>query len=195
MLYFMARAGTGAISANNCATRIGMLGYSLFAQPLVQLLQSRLCRSAGTDHQRLAKRYITVLALGAAAFAITLFIVRRPLVALVYMRGNFSSTALEEVLAILPAWLCYFVVLCLNTIISQYMFHVSIGSKYTRNMLAGYAGTNILRFTTAHSMDAAWIVWCGVIAEGGAFLANVLTSATREVEAPTPITTPYAQEA
>jgi peptidoglycan biosynthesis protein MviN/MurJ (putative lipid II flippase) len=191
MLYFMARAGTGAISANNCATRIGMLGYSLLALPLMQLLQARLCRSASADHESLARRYITSLALGATVFAITLFVFRRPIVALVYMRGNFSSTALEEVLAILPAWLCYFVVLCLNTIISQYMFHASLGSRYTRNMLVGYAGTNILRFTTAHSMDAAWIVWCGVIAEGGAFLANVLTSTIRPQWSPAPVEVAY----
>lgn len=179
MLYFMARAGTGAVSANNCATRIGMLGYSLFAQPLVQLLQARLCRSAGADRDGVAKRYISALAVGATVFAAALFMVRRPLVSFIYLRGNFSSSALDEVLAILPAWLCYFVVLCLNTIISQYMFHAGIGYKFTRNMLAGYAGTNILRFATAQSMGAPWIVWCGVIAEGAAFLGNVLTSALR----------------
>jgi putative peptidoglycan lipid II flippase len=186
MLYFMARAGTGAVSANNCATRIGMLGYSLFAQPLVQLLQARLCRCAEADRDGLAKRYISALAVGAALFAVSLFIVRRPLVSLVYLRGNFSSSALEEVLAILPAWLCYFVVLCLNTIISQYMFHVGLGARYTRIMLAGYAGTNILRFAIGQSMGAPWIVWCGVIAEGGAFLANVLSSAMRTQWSPVP---------
>jgi putative peptidoglycan lipid II flippase len=198
MLYFMARAGTGAISANNCATRIGMLGYSLFAQPLVQLLQSRLCRSAEADRDRdgVAKRYISALAVGTSLFAISLFVVRRPLVSLVYLRGNFSSSALEEVLAILPAWLCYFVVLCLNTIISQYMFHTGLGYRYTRNMLAGYAGTNILRFAIGQSVvnqaaGAPWIVWCGVIAEGGAFLANVLTSAMRANWSPAPVEVAY----
>src|SRR5579863_760921 len=195
MLYFMARAGTGAISANNCATRIGMLGYSLFAQPLVQLLQARLCRSAEGDRDGVAKRYISALAVGTGLFAISLFFVRRPLVSLVYLRGNFSSSALEEVLAILPAWLCYFVVLCLNTIISQYMFHTGIGYRFTRNMLAGYAGTNILRFAIGQSMGAPWIVWCGVIAEGGAFLANVLTSVSRRVYSPAPVASPYVQEA
>lgn len=191
LLYFMARAGTGAISANNCATRIGMLGYSLFAQPMILLLQARLCRSTEASRGGVAKRYISALAAGAALFAFSLFVVRRPLVTLVYFRGNFSSSALEEVLAILPAWLCYFVVLCLNTIISQYMFHAGIGYRYTRNMLAGYAGTNILRFAIGQSMGAPWIVWCGVIAEGGAFLANVLTSATQAHWSPVPVEVAY----
>lgn len=197
MLYFMARAGTGAVSANNCATRIGMLGYSLFAQPLVQLLQARLCRSAEADRDGVAKRYISALAVGAALFAISLFVVRRPLVSLIYLRGNFSASALEEVLAILPAWLCYFVVLCLNTIISQYMFHAGIGYRFTRNMLAGYAGTNILRVVIGQSMGAPWIVWCGVIAEGAAFLVNVLTSVIRSQwvssNTPAPVAVAYEE--
>ena len=178
MLYFMARAGTGAISANNCATRIGMLGYSLFAQPLLQLLQARLCSSAKGDEQKIARRYTASLAVGASVFAIGIFLFRYPIVSLVYKRGNFTSAELEAVIAILPAWLCYFVVLSLNTIISQYMFHQSLGYKFTRNMLAGYTGTNILRFATAHSMGAAWIIWCAVISEGTAFLVNCLTSIT-----------------
>ena len=197
MLYFMARAGTGAVSANNCATRIGMLGYSLFAQPLVQLLQARLCRSGEADRDAVAKRYISALAVGTGLFAISLFVVRRPLVSLVYLRGNFSPSALEEVLAILPAWLCYFVVLCLNTIISQYMFHARIGYRYTRNMLAGYAGTNILRFAVGESMGAPWIVWCGVIAEGAAFVVNVLTCVMRShwvsSNSPAPIAVAYEE--
>lgn len=176
MLYFMARAGTGAISANNCATRIGMLGYSLLAQPLLQLLQARLCRGERGDEHRLAKYYTVGLGVAASVFAVAIYVFRYPIVSIVYKRGNFSSTAMEEVIAILPAWLCYFVVLCLNTIISQYMFHRSLGYRYTRNMLTGYAGTNILRFAFGQTMGAPWIIWCGVIAEGGAFLANVLTS-------------------
>lgn len=193
MLYFMARAGTGAISANNCATRIGMLGYSLFAQPMVLLVQARLCRSARAEQERVARRYVSSTAVGCAVFALVLFAVRRQLVTLVYFRGNFSSAALEAVVAILPAWLCYFVVLCLNTIISQYMFHAGIGYRYTRNMLAGYTGTNILRFATAQAMGAPWIIWCGVIAEGGAFVANVLTSVMSTHWAPAPVEVAYEE--
>jgi peptidoglycan biosynthesis protein MviN/MurJ (putative lipid II flippase) len=165
---------------------------------LVQLLQARLCRSAEGDRSGVAKRYISALAVGTGLFAISLFAVRRPLVSLVYLRGNFSSSALEEVLAILPAWLCYFVVLCLNTIISQYMFHAGKGYRYTRNMLAGYAGTNILRFAIGTSVvsnpaGAPWIIWCGVISEGGAFFANVLTCATRTQWSPAPVEVAYEE--
>lgn len=178
MLYFMARAGTGAISANNCATRIGMLGYSLFAQPLMQLLQARLCSSKRGDEEQVARRYTASLALGASVFAFGIYLFRYELVSLVYKRGNFSNTALQEVVHILPAWLCYFVVLSLNCLISQHMFHTSNGYRFTRNMLLGYLGTNVLRFTTGHG-DAAWIIWCAVISEGSAFIVNLLTPARR----------------
>jgi hypothetical protein len=45
-------------------------------------------------------------------------------------------------------------------------------------MLLGYLGTNILRFTTGHG-DPAWIIWCAVIAEGSAFVVNLLTPSGR----------------
>jgi peptidoglycan biosynthesis protein MviN/MurJ (putative lipid II flippase) len=177
MLFLMARAGTGAISANNCATRIGMLGYSLFAQPMMQLLQARLCRSPADQERRVTRRYTVCLGLIASLSAAALYLFRYPVVSLVYMRGNFSATALEQVVSMLPAWLCYCVVTCLNCLVSQHMFHTSNGYRYTRNMLAGYIGTNLLRFTICRGMSPAWIIWSGVIAEGGSLIVNVFSSA------------------
>src|SRR3954462_15577962 len=49
LIHFLALSGTGAISANNCASRIGMLGYSLLAQPLGQYVQGRMCVTRDQD--------------------------------------------------------------------------------------------------------------------------------------------------
>jgi hypothetical protein len=179
MLYFMAHQGTGMISANNCATRIAMSAYSLFSLPVAQLLQARLCSSARGEEHQLTRRYTTTLAVGASLLAAVLYVFRYHLVSRVYMRGNFSVLALEGVVSLLPAWLCYFVVLSLNGLISQDMFHRSKGHLYTRNMLIGYFGTNVLRFAIGHRMGTSWIIWCAVIGEGGAFLANLLTPVDR----------------
>jgi hypothetical protein len=176
MLYFMARAGTGIVSANNSATRIGWLGYSLVVLPLLQLIQSQLCQSVESDRKSLAWR--CVLGMGASAFTVAfiLFLFRYQITAAVYMHGKFSTEALEQVVSILPAWLAYFVVVSLNSSISLYMFYSFKAYAYARNMLLGYLATNILRVLLAGSMAPSWIVWCGVIAESGSFLANVLTT-------------------
>jgi len=176
MLYFMARAGTGIISANNSATRIGWLGYSLVVLPLLQLIQSRLCQSTESDRKSLAWRCVLGMGASAFAFALLVFLFRYQIAALVYMHGKVSAAALEQVVAILPAWLAYFVVVSLNSSISLYMFYSLKAYSYARNMLLGYLVTNILRILLAGRMEPSWIIWCGVIAEGGAFLANVLTT-------------------
>jgi peptidoglycan biosynthesis protein MviN/MurJ (putative lipid II flippase) len=173
MLYFLARSGTGAISANNCATRIGMLGFSLLAQPLTLFMQAQLC----THQDKERKKMIGTFLLGTAActclLAVGLFLFRVPVIQLVYMRGKFSQTALQQVAEMLPAWLGYFVVLSMNAVASRYMFTVGRGSSYARHMLFGYAFTNCLRLVVAGRLPVTWIVWCAVIGEGTAFFANL----------------------
>ncbi len=176
MLYFMARAGTGIVSANTYATRIGWLGYSVVILPLLQLMQARLCQCTEADRKKLAARSVLGMGAAAAVFALAVYLLRYQITGLVYLHGKFSTQALELVVSILPAWLAYFVVVSLNTSISLYMFHSSKAFAFARNMLLGYLATNILRVLTVSRMAPSWIVWCGVIAEGGAFIANVLTS-------------------
>ena len=179
MLYFLAREGTGTISANNCAARIALGAFSLLSLPVAQLLQARLCSGDRHEEHRVTRRYTTSLAVGASLVATVLYLCRYQLVSLIYMRGNFSTAAVEDVVSLLPAWLCYFVVISLNSLISQGMFHRSKGHLFTRNMLVGYCGTNILRFTIGHRTGGSWIIWCAVVAEGAAFLGNLFTSVDR----------------
>jgi O-antigen/teichoic acid export membrane protein len=177
LLYYMARAGEGVISANNCATRIGLLGYSVLVLPLLQLMQARMCKSSEEGKGGLAARYTLGMAVGTMLFAAGVFLFRHEIVALIYGRGKVTADALAQVALILPAWLSYFVVMSLNSSISLYMFHASIGYRFTRNMLAGYLVANVLRVAIGHTWGASWIVWCAVISEACAFIVNMLTSA------------------
>jgi peptidoglycan biosynthesis protein MviN/MurJ (putative lipid II flippase) len=190
MLYFLARAGTGAVSANNCATRIGMLGFSLLAQPLTLFIQARLCAHSDSIRRKAIRTYLLGVAICTSLFAGGMCLFRVPVIELIYMRGNFSQDALHQVADMLPAWLGYFVVLSMNAVASRYLFTISIGGRYTRNMLGGYALTNCLRLITAGRMAAPWIVWCAVIGEGTAFLFNLLACITPVRERIALITTP-----
>ncbi len=176
ILFFMARAGTGAITANNCASRIGLLGFSLFVQPLSQLMQARLCTTGGEAQRAIFQRFLLAMAGGSTMLALLVCTFRYRVAGLIYMHGKFSSTALDEVAALLPAWLTYFVVLSLNVVLGQYLFRTSKGRIFTRNMLCGYALANAIRFMTLGS-GAPWIIWCSAIGDGCALLANMLTSA------------------
>lgn len=179
MLYFLARAGTGAISANNCATRIGMLGFSLLAQPLTLFMQARLCVQQNGERRKLIRTYLLSMAACSIFFAGALYLFRVPVIDLIYMRGKFSPEATRQVAEMLPAWLGYFVVLSMNAVAARYLFTMSIGGLYTRNMLCGYALTNSLRLITAGHLAAPWIMWCAVIGEGIAFLFNLHACATK----------------
>lgn len=173
MIYFLARSGSGAISANNCASRVGMLGFSLLAQPLAQFMQSRLCVGSAAERKRLAAHYLLAMGLSTLTLALCLYRARFTVAALVYMRGHFTSGALDEVASILPAWLGYFVVLSMNAVAARYLFTASAGRLYTRYMLFGYVATNALRLITAGRFSAAAVVWCAVAGEGAALVLNV----------------------
>jgi peptidoglycan biosynthesis protein MviN/MurJ (putative lipid II flippase) len=173
ILYFLARSGTGAVSANYCAMRIGMLGYSLFAQPLAQLMQARLCSEEKGESANVFRRWLLMVSVGVALMACSVYLFRIPVIRIVYMRGNFTGTELEAVAAILPAWIGYLVVLSLNAFLARYLFAVSNGTAYVRYMLYAYAAANLLRFATASWLSAPWIIWCSVIAEGCAMLLGI----------------------
>ncbi len=181
ILFFMAGAGTGAVSANNCAGRIGLLGFSLLVQPLSQLMQARLCRTTGAVQRRTFHQYL--FAVGGSSILLALFTgtFRYQVAAFIYMRGKFSGAALDQVAAILPAWLSYFVVLSLNVIVGQYLFRTGKGPRFTRNMLCGYAFANVIRFLTAGSLGTSWIIWCSVLGDGSALTANLWDSGVRLV--------------
>ncbi len=173
LLYFLARSGTGAISANTCATRIGTLGFSLLSLPLIQFMQGRLCLHQRDGQRQVIKTYLLGMAVCTSILAGVLYLFRTDVTEFVYMRGKFSRDAIGQVVELLPAWLSYFVVLSMNGVASRYLFTISKGALYNRNMLCGYAGTNALRFIVAGRMPPSAIIWCAVLAEGCAFGINL----------------------
>jgi peptidoglycan biosynthesis protein MviN/MurJ (putative lipid II flippase) len=173
MVYFLARAGTGMISANNCAMRIGMLGYGLLAQPLAQLVQARLCAAEQKHRADLFRRWLLIVATAVLMLSLALYVSSNSIVRIVYMHGKFRGTELAKVASILPAWIAYFIVMSLNVIAARYLFTTLKGAAYVRHMLSAYAAANLLRFAVAGSVSAPWIIWCSVAAEGCALLANL----------------------
>lgn len=181
MVFFFGMAGSGAITANNYAMRIGMLGYGILAIPLSQLTQSRLCTAQSAEARR--QQFIRLLAtmifiVGTAAGV--LFVFRTDVARLVYLRGRFSVAELQFVVSLLPAWLSYFVVLALNAVISRMLYARQEGMKYTRTMLCAYGVSNTLRWlAVGHSAPAA-IIWSAVAAEGSAFLWNLRSCLSKQ---------------
>lgn len=173
MLYFLSRIGTGIVSGNNCAMRIGMLGYNLLALPLAQLVQAKLCAANERDRPAQFQRWIGAVAVLSAVFAVTLFLTKVPIIRIVYMHGKFQGAALNTVASLLPAWICYIFVMSMNAIVARYLFIQSYGSTYVRRQLAAYAAANILRFALARRFDAPSIIWCSVASEGCAMLLNL----------------------
>jgi len=195
LIHFLAMSGTGAISANNCASRIGMLGYSLLAQPLGQYMQGRMCITREEDRPKQFKRFLLMMALASIGAAALVFFARYGITEAVYMRGRFSFSELNEVVSILPAWLAYFVVLTLNSCVAKYLFISSRGSSYTRNMLCGYALANGLRFTLAGHRPASSMIWCAVLGEGLALVVNLgICRAHKDRRLPMFVPVPEGQE-
>jgi putative peptidoglycan lipid II flippase len=174
IVFFFGLAGSGAISANNYAMRIGMLGYGILTIPLAQLAQSRLC-NAQSAHVRLQRfvRELIIMAVLVGVAAGTLFFFREDVARLVYLRGRFSIAELQFVVILLPAWLSYYVVLSLNTVTSRMLFARHEGMRYTRTMLCAYGVSNLLRLLTTGHSAPAFIIWSEVIAVGLAFLWNL----------------------
>lgn len=175
MVYFLVRAGTGMMSANSCAMRIGMLGYGLLSQPLAQLVQARLCAAQTRDRADLFRRWFVIFASGVLLMAACLLLFRDTVMTLAYMHGKFKGAQLQEVASVLPAWIAYFVVMSLNSIVARYLFTGFKGTAYVRHMLCAYAAANVLRFAIAGRLAAPWIIWCSVAAEGLAFAINLRT--------------------
>ena len=173
MLYFLAQASTGVLSANNFAMRIGMLGFSLLAQPLATLVQARLCSTEEKERPRLFRRWMLIVGGAVLAFALALLVLRVPVIRVVYMHGKFQENELRTVSWLLPAWLGYFVVMSMNAIVARYLFLRSQGSIYVRRQLWAYAAANLLRVGIAGWAGASWIIWCSVATEAFALVLNI----------------------
>lgn len=187
ILYCLASAGTGAISANSCGMRIGLLGFSLLALPLAQLFQARLCVLEPERRAALFGRWIFLLAIVVVAAGLGLFILRVQIVQLVYMHGRFKDAELNKVVAILPAWIGYFIVMSINALIARFLFTSGNGSKYTRSQLAAYAGANVVRLAGLGVWSAPAVIWCSVVAESCALLWNLQYCFARRVVQSRPV--------
>lgn len=180
ILFFLARTGGGAVSANNCAMRVGMLGYTLLGIPFAQLVQARLCADRGENRSNVFRRWLTILASVILLLALILYLLRFQIVRLVYMHGKFRGAEVNEVASILPAWIGYFVVISLNSIVSRYLFTSGKGSIYVRRQLGAYAIANLIRLATVGAASAQWVIWPSVGAEFCAFVLNARACLSRD---------------
>lgn len=173
LVSFLAHTGRGMISANNCAMRIGLLGYGLLSQPLAQLVQARLCAANGPERFDLFRRWLMTVAAGVLSLAAGLYACNSTVIRLVYLHGKFTAAEQQTVAQILPAWIGYFVIMSLNALVARYLFTCGMGSTYVRRMLWAYAIANVLRFAIAAAVAPSYLIWCSVVAEGGALAANL----------------------
>jgi peptidoglycan biosynthesis protein MviN/MurJ (putative lipid II flippase) len=184
IVYFLTRYDAGTVSANNCAMRIGMLGFSLLTLPLAQLMQARLCVANKNEGLKILRLWLAIASVGVAAMASCVYLFRVPLIRIIYMRGHFTGAELEAVAALLPAWAGYLAVLSLNAFLARYLFVTSQGATYARYMLCAYVAANLTRFAMVGSLSAPWIIWCSVITEGAASLAALRFCLHRKERAP-----------
>jgi hypothetical protein len=181
IVYCLAQAGTGAVSANTCAMRVGMLGFSLLGQPLAQLVQAKLCAVPASLQTEVFKKWLLAISAAVLAFALLIYALREPVTGVVYLHGKFSSVELARVIEIMPAWVAYFVVASLNAIVARYLFTAAQGKSYVRRQLGAYAAANLLRFVFWGRLSAPALIWCSVLAEGCALLIS-LRSCLRPAE-------------
>ena len=184
LLYFLARLGTGVISANTCAMRIGMLGYSLLSQPFSNLVQARLCAAEDREKPAVFRRWLLVHATVQIFFALAFYIFRLPLLRMVYMHGKFGGTELVEVAHILPSWIAYCVVMSLSGLSANYLFMRSKGFLYMRGRLWAYLGANMLRVAALGRAGAATLIWCSVATETVFVALNLRTCLSEEKAGP-----------
>jgi glycogen(starch) synthase len=184
LIYFVARAGAGAVSANTCAMRVGMLGFSLLGQPLAQLVQAKLCAAPQRAQAEVFKKWLIGIAGMVLVFAAALYFSREPVTRLVYLHGKFSTVELSRVIAIVPAWLAYFVVVSLNALTARYLFVKARGSIYVRRQLWAYAAANLMRFAFWSRLTAAEVIWCSVLAEGCSLAVNLRSCFPRRINEP-----------
>jgi peptidoglycan biosynthesis protein MviN/MurJ (putative lipid II flippase) len=169
-VWFLSLAAAGAVTANNYAMRIGMLSLSLFSLPLSQLAQARMCLVAPENRKRVLIEYLLIALAILGPVAILQILLRTELVRLVYMRGKFSTADLAAVAGFIPAWVMYVLVMTANFLLAKYEFATEHGGVYARRMWWAYGAVTGLRFAVHGWTEPSAILWCGVLAEGVAFL-------------------------
>jgi putative peptidoglycan lipid II flippase len=172
-IWFFSQVGPGFVSANNYAMRVGMLSFSLLSLPLAQLAQARLCAVVENEKHRVFVQYLGLVLICAGSAACLIGLFRTEIVSAIYLRGRFSAENLRTVVALLPAWLSYVVVMSLNGVLARYEFSLQQGSSYARRMWCAYLATNLLRFVLRGQSGPSWILWAAVLSEGTALSVGV----------------------
>jgi putative peptidoglycan lipid II flippase len=174
MIYFMGLMGTGDVTANNYAMRIGLLANSLVTQPVAQLAQSRFCTAPPRELRRTLSRYLVWTFGPTALAAAVIYLLRERIVALLYVHGRFTTSDALSVSALIPAWLVYLLVLTVNSVASRYLFVIRKGNRYASFMMGGYLATNVMRALCCGLFAyAPAIIWCAVAGEGAAMLLSI----------------------
>ncbi|MGA8027357.1 MAG: glycosyltransferase [Bryobacteraceae bacterium] len=173
LVYFVAQVGTGAVSANTCAMRVGMLGLSLLSLPLAQLMQAKFCTASRAEQAGLFRKWLPAISSAVLAFAVLMHVLRAPITTLVYLHGKFSAIELSRVTEIIPSWVAYFVVASLNAIVARYLFAVGQGKNYVRRQLYAYGAANLVRIAFWGRLSAPAVIWCSVVSEGCALLVSL----------------------
>ncbi len=173
IIYSMSRSGVGIVSANNCAMRIGLLGYTLMSMPMAQLVQAKLCAAADPERPASFRRWLPVVVALTAMVAVALLLFRYPIIRMVYMHGKFHNAELRTVAGLLPAWIAYVAVMSINTVTARYLFIQSRGATYVQRQMIAYSAACLFRLVSAGRLDAACAIWCSVAAEGCALLLNL----------------------
>ncbi len=174
MIYFMGLMGTGGVTANNYAMRIGLLANSLLTQPVAQLAQSRFCTVSPRELRQTFSRYLAWAFGPTAVAAGFIYLLRGQIVGLLYLHGRFTTSDALSVSALIPAWLVYLLVLSVNSVASRYLFVIRKGNRYAGFMMGGYLATNVMRALCCTLYPyAPAIIWCAVAGEGAAMLLSV----------------------
>lgn len=173
IVYSLSRSGVGIISGNNCAMRIGMLGYTLMGMPLAQLVQAKLCSAGEAERPARLRRWLVSVGCMILALAAALFLFRYPIIRIVYQHGKFRAAELKIVAGLLPAWIVYISIMSMNAIASRYLFIQGYGSTYVRRQLAAYATASIFRLAAAGRFDPSAAIWSSAAAEGCSMLLNL----------------------
>jgi putative peptidoglycan lipid II flippase len=167
---FAGSVGAGAVAINAYAFRIAMLPLSGIVTPANQMIQASLAKSQAEGRKIRFSGLMLKLSAAWILLAAAIFLLREPLVRLVYQRGAFSPADTLSVAQALIPYSCYFVIMATNQVFARYFFAVSRGGEYSKVLMAGYLAGNCLKpfLRTAHGLTG--IIWACVIGEGLAAL-------------------------
>lgn len=169
-IYFAGMTGEGSTAVYAFATRLAMLALNGLVSPITQVVQGKLLNlevhEMGVQFRSAFVRVVGPVLL----IAVTLLVLREPLVRLVYERGAFTAGDTQRVATLLVPYALYFAVMSLNQLMARYYYALSRGGMYTTALLVGYLLSNALKFAFVGAGGLQGVVWACVFGEGLALL-------------------------